>query len=423
MKTFTYAIIGNSVAAIGAIEAIRSVDRTGSIGLFSDEPHHVYSRPLITHYLAGEVSEEKMLYRPPDFYERYGVQAFLGAQVESVEFENRRLQTAGGESAFEKLLISVGGRPIVPKIAGGDLRGVFTMNTWDDAREMKSYLPAVRSAMVLGGGLTGLKTAEALVEAGVRVTVVELAERVLSMLLDRRSAEVVVKQFENQGTRILTGTTISEIRGGECVESASLSDGSTAECQMVVLAIGVTPRLDLVQDTPVRTNRGIFVDRRMETSVPGVFAAGDVAEAYDALLDQNRVLPVLPNAYAGGRVAGLNMAGGERTYDLGASVNSTTFFGYPVVSAGSSAIEEGAEIIEGDDENGYRRFIIQDDRLTGFVMTGEVNRAGIVLDLVRERIPLNGLKDRLLDGIGLIDLPEEIRHKKLRGGTCCHEKH
>jgi len=151
-----YTIIGNSAAAIGAVEAIRSHDRRGEIVIVSREPYRAYSRPLITYLLAGHIGEDRMFYRESDFYKRNKVRTFLEKEVETIQSEHRRLLLKGGETLdFEKLLIAVGGSPIVPQLEGIHLGGVFTFITWNEAREMGRYIKehAVESAVVIGGGL------------------------------------------------------------------------------------------------------------------------------------------------------------------------------------------------------------------------------------------------------------------------------
>ena len=160
-----HVIVGNSAAAIGAIEAIRQHDRDNPITVVADEPHHVYSRPLISYLLGGLVDEKRMCYRPPDFYERHKVETMLGVEVTRVDAAERTISLRGGGLApYDRLLIATGGKPFVPPLPGADLDGVFTFTRLDDARQIERYIEEhhVESALVVGGGLIGLKTTEAL---------------------------------------------------------------------------------------------------------------------------------------------------------------------------------------------------------------------------------------------------------------------
>ncbi len=172
---FDYLIIGNSTAAVGAVEAIRTIDKNGTIAIVASETEHTYSRPLITYYLSGRVSEDNVYYRKKDFYDRYNTERILGREAKCIDPNTKSVILDNGVSVeYGSLLLAAGGAPIAPPIPGIDRPGVFFMNTLDDARRAKGWLSHTKQAVVIGGGLTGLKTAEALRELGKDVTVVEL---------------------------------------------------------------------------------------------------------------------------------------------------------------------------------------------------------------------------------------------------------
>ncbi len=215
MNRCPYVIIGNSVAAMGAVAGIREVDPDRPITIVAREPHHTYSRPLISYLLGGKIDESRMLYRPADFYEENNVRAILGVEATGVDTEAQTVQTAAGESlVFEKLLIATGGRPIVPHdIAGTDAEGVFTFTTWDDACNIKAFIAdhTVQEAVVVGGGLIGLKSVEALVTLGIKTTVVELADRILSATFDRTASDLAQQALEDGGVQVHCNNTVAEI--------------------------------------------------------------------------------------------------------------------------------------------------------------------------------------------------------------------
>lgn len=417
---FDYLIIGNSTAAVGAVEAIRKRGDKGTIGIIANETEHTYSRPLITYFMAGKVAEDNVYYRPMDFYARMGVETMLGRQVASVDTQAQCVILDDSEKiGYGSLLITAGGSPIAPPIPGADRPGVFFMNTMDDARRAKGWLKHNTRAVVVGAGLTGLKTAEALVELGQEVTVVELAPRVLSMALDETASEIVRKSLVESGMDVLTGVQLTGIEGSEDsndVAFAVLNTGEKIACETVFLAIGVKPRVELVKDSGIDVNRGILVDKHMRTSVPNVYAAGDIAEAFDPLTGTQRVLPILPNAYIGGRVAGINMTGGEAEYNAGLSVNSVNFFGHPVMSAGfaTQPEEDGFKVFSKVDESGYRRFVTREGKLVGLIITENVERAGILTGLMRAETCVEGKEQELLDGtLSLIDLPDDLLSERI----------
>jgi NAD(P)H-nitrite reductase large subunit len=418
-----YTIIGNSAAAIGAVEAIRGHDRRGEIVVVSKEPYRVYSRPLITYLLAGQIAEDHMFYREKGFYKRNKIRTFLENEVEAIQPEQRRLLLKGGETLnFEQLLIAVGGSPIVPQVEGVHLKGVFTFMSWDDAEEMRRYMEehSVESVVVIGGGLIGLKAAEALMALGLEVTVVELMDRVLSVTLDKKASEIVERQLKSRGIRLITENTVEKILDNHNrVEGVILKDQRGINCQMVVFGIGVLPNINLVKDTSIRFDKGIQVDDHMETNVSGIYAAGDVVEIPDMLLETVRPIAIWPNAYKQGWIAGSNMAGIPKRYEGSFAMNSIDICGIPTISVGmTQASENGFDVLQQFDrkKETYKKIIMKDGVIVGAIFVGEIDRAGIYTGLIRESIDVSGFKDILLrEDFGLICLPKEYRKHLVRG--------
>ena len=334
-----YLLIGNSAGGIGAAEAIREVDKTGTILIISDESYPVYSRPLIAKYLAEGYPLEKMLYRPTDFYPKNNIQTRLGNKVTHLDIANHTVRLEDGqEIQWQKLLLATGGSPIIPRVDGITKKGVFPFITLDDAKAIDQFVSNQTKAVIIGGGLIGTSLTAALVERGVEVTVVEMKEHILNAILDDEMSVIAEATLIQNGVKVITGHTVTKInsrsKGDDTVSQVTLNDGTRIPCDMVAMAIRVRPRSELVSGTGVTTNRGIVVDRYMTTSNPDVYASGDVAEAYDLVYQENRLTPIWPNAYLGGRIAGLNMAGRITEYPGGTSMNAMNYFGLNIVSAG-----------------------------------------------------------------------------------------
>ncbi|MGB9607199.1 MAG: NAD(P)/FAD-dependent oxidoreductase, partial [bacterium] len=186
-----YLIIGSGPAALSAIEMIRKRDLTSEILLLSEEPYPPYSRPLISYLLAGKIEEERVFYKGKDFYEKNNVKALLGERAVELDTKEGVVRTSRGKAfAFDKLLIATGGKPIVPSVEGRELKGIFTFTKLDDVKGIGRYLgeEEVEKAVVIGGGLIGLKAMEALMEWGLKITIVELADRILGLTLDRKAS-------------------------------------------------------------------------------------------------------------------------------------------------------------------------------------------------------------------------------------------
>ena len=417
-----YLIIGNSAGGTGAAEAIREVDKDGAITIISDEPYPVYSRPLISEYLSGERSLEGMLYRPPDFYAGNHIEARLGQKVARLHLAAREAELETGERfGWEKLLLATGGVPIVPAMEGMTRRGISTFTNLDDAKAIETLKTQVKRVVVIGGGLIGMSITEALLKLKIEVAVVELMDRVLGTLLDESASRLVEKALLGEGVRLFTGRTVKAILGSEgdeaVVGGVVLSDGQKLDCDLVVVAIGVSPRTQLVKDTAIRVNRGIVVDSHMATNVPDVYACGDVAEAYDRIYGTHRLTPIWPNAYVGGRVAGYNMAGKVTEYPGSTSANSLKYFGLPIVTAGlvNPPAKDGYEALSRAEGDVYKKVVLKDGRMVGLIFMGDIQPSGVVFGLMREGVEVAAFKDALLaDDFGLSYLPDKMRQDKLK---------
>ena len=416
MKT-RYLIMGNSAGGVGAVEAIRQVDKEGALTIISDEPYTVYSRPLISKYLTGERTHEEILFRPLDFYDQNNIVFLPGKKVSHLELDHQTVRLEDGDQiAWEKLLIAVGGKPIFPRMEGSDKKGVFTFTSLDDAKAIDSFLDNAGKAVVIGGGLIGISATEALIKRGIEVSVVEMKDRVLNTILDEQASLMAEKVLKQAGVEIIAGQTVVEVKGKGTVEEVILDNGTAIPCDLVVVAIGVLPRSELAIDAKLEINRGIVVDRQMATNHMGTYACGDVAEAYDFVHEENRLTPVWPNAYVGGRIAGLNMAGVTIEYAGGTAINSLNYFGIDIASAGmpTAPDDNGYETIGKQEENIYQKVILKDGLIMGMIFVGNIEKSGKIFGLMRDRVNVESFKQSLLaDDFGLAFLPRALWQERL----------
>ena len=209
-----YLIIGNSIAAVNAAEAIRQEDKRGGIMFVSDEPYHAYSRPLITYYLGNKIEENNIVYRPLSFYDDLNIQTVFGKTAICLEPEKKQIilddQT---KLQFEKLLLSTGGTPFLPSIPGREHKGVFTFTTLGDAYRVRKFINdyRIKKAVVIGGGLIGLKLTEALLALNIQVTIVELADRILSATFDKKASSIIEKALNLTGCSLVTANSVEKI--------------------------------------------------------------------------------------------------------------------------------------------------------------------------------------------------------------------
>ncbi len=403
-----YVIIGNSATGIGAAESIRAVSRNATITIIGDEPHHVYSRPLISHYIAGEVAADEMRYRPADFYTRLNIETRFGTRAESLNVDAHAVTLTNGKAIhYDKLLIATGSIQKFPPIKGREHPGVFDFWTRAHAEQIRERISGCDvqlscTAVVIGAGLVGIQAANGLRGAGLNVVLVELLPSILSRILDAPGAAYAQAILEQGGVRVLTGRSVAEILGSaeEGVTGVALDNGEKIACGLVVKATGVAPNLALAKGTPIAANIGILVNEYFGTNIPDVYAAGDVAETYDVTRGKMSVNANWPNAHAQGRIAGLNMAGRATAYAGSIGMTSMPLFGKAIVSQGIVEPEPGDEVRlrESREDQIYQKLVFRQDRLVGAVMVSDVSAVGFVNHLIQSRKPVGGMKDALLDG-------------------------
>ena len=420
-----YVIVGASAAGIGAVEAIRDVDPVGTITVISEEPCPQYSRPMISDFVSGKATFQKMMCREDDFWKENAVQALTGQTAISLNLREKYVLLNNSERiSYEKLLVATGGKPFVPKIDGSDKDGVFTFTKMADAEKLAEKLETARNIVVIGAGLIGVSVAEALVKRGLNVTLVELQPKILSLLLDTKGSDMMENVMRKAGVNIITGQSVQRItckpENDRAVGGVVLTKGDNVPCDIVIVAIGVIPRTELVVGTDVTLNRGIMVNNFMQTNVPDVYASGDVAETWDFALNQNRLLPLWPLAFAEGKVAGYNMAGKKTEYAGGTNMSSLKYFEVPVVSIGiTNPKEETAyEILIKDDpdRNLYKKIVLKDNVIVGIILVNDVERAGILFHLMKNRVNVKKLKrDIVSDDFGLAMFPAPLRRNMCLG--------
>lgn len=422
MTRAKYAIIGNSAAAIGAIEGIRAIDKESQIVVISEERYAAYSRPRISDCIVHKTDAEAIAYRPADFYEKFNVTAILNTKATGLDLEKKEVTLENGETVgFEKLLLGTGANPARPPIPGIDLPNVHSFTTWDHAEKVAAQVGKIDSAVIVGGGLIGMQAAEALSKVGVKVTVVEMLDRVLALAIDKHASDMIEAKFREHGVTILTSCGVTRIEGvpDEGVTHVVLSDGREIPCQAVIVAVGVRPRTELAVQAGIMVRRGIPVDDFMQTSAPDVYAAGDVAEALDLLSGEQRLTPIWPNAYMEGRIAGAAMAGKPVAYAGGIPMNTAHFYDFPVMSAGITEMGEGCtELVQSNEHTGfYRRIILQNNVPIGMVMAGDaVDRGGIILGLIRKRTDASSFLKELADpDFNIAKMPGDMRKTKQLG--------
>lgn len=403
-----YVIVGNGVAAAGCIEGIRRQDAEGKIVVVSQEEYAVYCRPLISYYLEGKTDIQRMQYRSADFYEKNGCAVLYGKTAVAGDAQKKTVTLEDGtEIPYDALCVATGSTAFVPPFQGLDsVQKKFSFMTLDDTLALEQAISDDSRVLIVGAGLIGLKCAEGLHGRAAQITVCDLADRVLSSILDAPCAAVVQAHLEKNGIAFLLGDSVQTFEGGK----AHMNSGKTVDFDVLVLAVGVRANTALVRSMGGEADRGILLDTAMRTTLPDVYAAGDCTQGLDSSCGEKKVLALLPNAYMQGRCAGINMAGGEAVFDTAIPMNSIGFFGLHIMTAGSYA---NTRVIDTGKDGNVRKLFVRDGLLSGFILVGDTARAGIYTAMIREKTPLESVNFELLkESATSAAFSSETRRKK-----------
>jgi nitrite reductase (NADH) large subunit len=308
MTSYHYLIIGNGAAGLSAAEIIRQRDASGRITIITNEPYLFYSRPGIAYYLLNQTSERQLISRNHSFYRDHRIDLRF-ATVSRLDLEGQLAFLDDGEPmAYDVLLLATGASAVRPPFPGGDLDGVLTFDTLDDAKRVIKYSRKAKAAVVVGGGITAMELAEGIRHHGTRTHLLQRGDRVWPRLFDEWESSIVENHIRDHKIDIHYNEEIDEILGTRGkVTGVRLKSGRLIKCQIVAVAIGVRPNLQLVQDLPIQQDKGVLVNPFMQSTWPTLFAAGDVAQVYDRWTNQHNLDVLWPSAINEGRAAGYNM--------------------------------------------------------------------------------------------------------------------
>jgi len=396
-------IIGNSAASTAAIEAIRKQDNRSTITQLSNEIHPLYSRCLTSYFIAGKIDKDKLLYRASDFHKKMKVELYSGIVAEEVDTKRQQLKCRGGKQfEYDKLLIATGSSPKMPLNIPSGTDGIFELRTLDNAIAIKNKIPQAKNVVVLGGGLIGMRAADALSKCGLKVTVIVQSKHVLSQMIDYGAAQIIQKRILENNIEILTQTDISEVicKKNNLV-AVKTNAGKLLECEILVVAKGVSANMQLIENSNIEKRRGIVTNQYMQTNIANVFAAGDVAETYDIASAEYVTNALWTCAVQQGSIAGQNIADQQQKYNGSIGQNSLNFFDVSLISMGITSPKDDSKYkIMSDSRpsrNIYKKLVIQNNLLKGIILLGKIDSAGILLDLIQRRTDISGFEDELLN--------------------------
>ena len=420
--TTRYVIVGNGAAGATAARTVREHDASADIQIVGAEKHAFYSRPGLAYYLAGQLPEGALFSRPDKELERADVKRTVG-RVASVDQRAHRLELADGKVLrYDRLLLGVGAKAVRPEVDGIELDGVVTLDSLEDARLILKIAKRAKRAVVVGGGITALELAEGLAANGVATRYLMRGDRYWASVLDERESALVEERLGHDGVVLHRNTELARVIGHKHrVTAVETKDGERIEADMLAVAVGTQVRLELAKQIGLATGRGIFTDDTLMTSEPDIYAAGDAAEVLDPVTGRRSVDSLWSVAIAQGRVAGANMAGGSMScMPRPAPFNVTKLGGVTTtligaVGAGgrdgdlialsrgdSTAWREQLDGFAVDTDSGanHLRLILSEDRILGAVVMGDQTLSRPLLQVIRDRLDIREVRDRLLASQG-----------------------
>jgi len=329
-----YVVIGDGVAGLSALKALRAIDSEGDAAIVSAEGLVPYSKVLLIPYIANKISEEKLNMVARDFYASNHVEVLLGARAAALDASAQRVFLSdGGELRFQKLLIASGGDPTLPS-QWKEVPGILGLRTLADARCIRAGAHAGKRIVISGGGLVAVKLAAALTEVGIHAELIVSSTQILSQAADYEGALMVQRRLEEAGATITPNASIAAVDVGPAgVRGVSLKNGKEIPCQLLVYCKGVTPNTQFMGSL-VPAGAPIAVDSRMRSAFPDIYAAGDVAMASEVSRQQMTCAALWPHATVQGRIAGRNMAGQAAIYRGSLVRNAMEICGLPFISMG-----------------------------------------------------------------------------------------
>jgi NAD(P)H-nitrite reductase large subunit len=398
-----HVIIGGGPAGVIAAETIRKQAPYDNITIISDEAVPTYSRMAIPYLLIGNVKEVgTYLRKDPDHLKKLHVN-WVVAGVNKVDTATKKIALNSGiEVTFDTLLIATGSHPIKPPIPGIDSKGVHTCWTMEDARHIMALANKGSRVLQLGAGFIGCIIMEALAARGVKLSVVEMGDRMVPRMMGPTAGGMIRNWVQDKGVEVFTATKVESIEAGTPLK-VKLSNGKTVEADLVISAAGVRPAIGFLKDSGITCLLGVLTDAHLQTNVPGIFAAGDCAEAFDKVTGKTIVSAIQPNAAEQARVAGMNMVACSRGKSMQAELKGVTqinvldTLGLISTSFGDWQGQPGGEHVELTDLKKGKHLSLQfkDDVLVGCNSVGWTEHVGVMRGLVEGKVKLGAWKDHL----------------------------
>jgi nitrite reductase (NADH) large subunit len=380
MKETRFIIVGNGIAGLSAAKRIRKENSEASIILIGKEDEYPYYRIKLSKILGKNLSHEKLLLENQEWFQQNNIVLKKNAKVLKIDFDEQRVYIENERLEYDKILLACGAREKIPPIKGMDKENVFGLRTLEDAKKiMKASLKSQR-ILVIGGGILGLEVAYEMNQLSKEVIVIELADRLMPKQLDEETSYLIQEKIESTGVKVKVKTSISELFGQNKVEGYKTEQGEINNIDMVIYSIGIDPNIELFKNTKLKMNQGVCVNNKMETNIPNVYAAGDVAEF------QNEVQGLWQVAAQQGNIAGSNMSGIETVYEPKAPVVLLNAFDLALFSIGTVQKENIGGIIQSEKKSECHKLFFEHHTLIGSILIGNISNSTTIKSAIDREI-------------------------------------
>lgn len=400
-----YVIIGSGIAAVTGAKAIRNLDKDGIIQIYGEERSLPYIRIKLSKDLFTDLGNEKVLIKKEKWYEENNIFLETDSKIIRIDSDSKFVVTSkGNQIAYDKLLICTGSNNRKLTIEGANLKGVYTIRKMWEADQFKSKTENKNHILSIGGGVQGLETAWSLLQVGKKVTIIEVAPRLMARQLDDRSSSILKSKIEEMGVDVYLSTSIERFLGEEEVAEVVINGGQSICCDSVLYSIGIQPNIELIENTKIVANRGIIVNNEMKTNIEDIYAAGDVIELNGAIEG------LWNSALEQGKVAGSNMADSNKSYKKTLPIVIFKAFGLELFSIG--LVDENQcdqSLIEDDGNENYTRVFISDKKIVGVISLEGILASIPYNQAIENHILLEGLD---LNTISIKELMDEVKKRQ-----------
>lgn len=382
-----YLIIGGGPAGTSAAEAIRRRDKGGSVAIVTDEPHPLYIRPSLAFYMRNKIQRDQLFQKKIEFYNKNSIELITEKRVAKISAVGKKAYLEdGGFISYKRLLIATGGRPRRWQIPGAGIEGVYYLRTLNDAEAMMKRMMSSRRGVVIGGGFLGMDLNQTFRIAGLDVVNIIREKVFWSHFLDEDGGRLIERILKENSIDLIPEDEVIEVLGSTIVTGIKTKSGKQIDAQIVGVGIGIELNLDLLDKKEVGINRGIMVDDHLRSSAPDLFAAGDVAEFYDPVMEKRHIMGNWSNAMAHGKVAGANMAGEDVAINVVSSYQ-IDIWGRRLTAVGDTAMAEGTRVFIRDqrDQYKYGRIFVRGNVIKGAILIDLKDLEGPLSTLIKEK--------------------------------------